>query len=265
MATTVDQADRSVAFERRGQYAIATLNRPQVHNAFDQDLLDEMTQILLDYDGDDDLRALVITGAGVKAFCTGADLTKGPPPGAPAGIQDAWRQAARSAFDVLADLRKPVITAINGYCIAGGMIFLLNSDIRIASSSASFQFSEPRIAGFPGKRAVALLVRQIGYVQAMNLLLTARRISAEEALAAGLLTEVCGPEELMPRAEAVAQEVAGMAPLSLRASKEAALVANGSAEVNLDNYITMLLRDTEDRAEGRLAFREKRPPGFLGR
>jgi enoyl-CoA hydratase/carnithine racemase len=158
-----------------------------------------------------------------------------------------------------------VITAVNGYCIAGGMLFLLNSDIRIASATATFQFSEPRIAGFPGKQAVSLLVRQVGYVQAMSLLLTARRISATEALQAGLLTEVVDPDELLPRAESVAAEVAGMAPLTLRACKEAALIADGSAQVNLDGYITMLLRDTEDRTEGRLAFREKRPPKFTGK
>lgn len=260
------QAEASpVLMERRDHVSVVTLNRPEVHNAFHQDLLDRLTETLLDFDRDDDQRVLIITGAGEESFCTGADLSAGPPPGAPTGIEEAWRYRLPSTFEVLARVRKPVISAVNGYCIAGGLLFLLNSDIRIASETATFQFSEPRIAGFPSHDAVALLVRQLGYARAMNILLTARRISAADALAASLVTEVVPAGELMDRAGAVAEEVAALAPLSLRACKEAALIASGSASPHIDGYITMLLRDTEDRREGREAFREKRAPRFRGR
>lgn len=243
------------------------LNRPEALNAIDPEMREELREVWTRVHEDDDVRVAILTGAGERAFCVGSDLKKTPPP--PESY--AERNFGRTRSDhLLETLRtdKPLICAINGVAVGGGLELALACDIRIASRAASFGLTEVRVGSIPGAGGTQRLPRMIGSSVAMQMLLTGDRIDAAEALRVGLVSEVCEPDALLPRAREIAVRIAGNAPLSVRAVKR--LVREGAdmpldSAIRLENYVWGLLRDTEDRVEGRRAFQEKRPPEYQGR
>jgi E-phenylitaconyl-CoA hydratase len=247
--------------------AIVTLNRPEALNAIDPETRAELRDAWQRIAGDDAVRCVVLTGSGDKAFCTGSDLKKTMPP-KESSAQLSFGGAAPSHLLAGMDFDKPLICAINGYAMGGGLELALACDIRLASENARFALSEVRLGSIPGAGGTQRLPRLVGQSDAMLLLLTGDRVDAAEALRIGLVSRVVPATQLMESAMEVARRIAQNAPLSVRAIKR--LVRDGlemplDKGIQLESYAFGLLRDTEDRIEGRVAFQEKRPPVYRGR
>lgn len=257
----------SLIFEVVDNVATITLNRPEAMNSIDPELRAELKSAWRRIHEDDSIRVAIITGAGQKAFCAGADLKKTMPP-KETFAELTFGRAESDHLLVGLTTDKPLICAVNGYAMGGGMEIALACDIRIASETAQFALSEVRIGSLPGAGGTQRLPRAIGASNAMLLLLTGDRIDAAEALRVGLVSKVVAADDLLPTALGIANRIARNAPLSVRATKR--LVYQGldiplQAGMDAERYAFGLLRDTEDRLEGRLAFQEKRPPVYKGR
>ena len=258
----------ALGFETGDGIAVVTLNRPEALNSLDPETRQELHDTFAGIGADPAVRVVILTGTGPKAFCTGSDLKKTMPgPDSFAAQLYGGGGAPLSSVAALA-IEQPVICAINGLAIAGGLELALAADIRIAVDTARFGLSEVRVGSIPGGGGTQRLPRAVGMANAMQMLLTGRPVDAAEALRIGLVSEIHPAEALMPRAREIAADIAANAPLSVRAVKR--LVRTG-AGLPLDEAIEMerlafgVLRDTEDRIEGRRAFAEKRPAAFKGR
>lgn len=253
-----------VLYNKEGYVAYITLNRPDQLNALDPDSWKELHEILRSAKADPEVRVLVMTGAGERAFCTGSDLKKSMPP------QTSFASTYFDEDNLLAPMEmwKPIICAINGYAIGGGLEMALACDIRIASEKASFGLSEVKVGSLPGLGGTQRLIRAIPKAMAMRMLLTGDRIDANEAHRIGLISDVVPADKLMEAAKAMAEKIASNAPLSVKAAKQA-VVIGGDLPVKqgsqLEGLLWGILRDSEDRIEGRVAFAEKRPPQYKGK
>jgi crotonobetainyl-CoA hydratase len=256
----------SVLFSVEDHVARVTIDRPERMNAVDQATEAELVRIWETIEKDRDIRVVVLTGAG-RAFCTGADM-KG---GSGANGLDYWAKDRPGGFGGIAlrdTLDVPVIGRVNGYALGGGMEMMLGCDIVVVSADATFGLPEPRVGRLALDGGIALLTRRIPHVQAMGMLLTGRRIGAEEALRYGLVNEVVAAEALD---EAVARWVADIlacAPLSVRAIKQMVragerLTAREAQMLRLPALIEAL--QSSDQGEGVSAFKEKRAPQWRGR
>ncbi len=257
----------SLIYEKRGKIAYLTLNRPDALNAIDPELQELLNDAWEDFVNDHSLWVAILTGAGDRSFCTGADLKKTMPP------KESFAQLTFNGRNFVVpflpplDQWKPIICAINGYAIGGGLELALSCDIIIASENAQFGLSEVRVASIPGAGGTQRLPRRIPYAIAMKMLLTGERIDAREAYRIGLVSEVVPHEELLPTAERIAQQICENGPLAVRAVKMA--VTKGldmplSQGLELERLLWGTLRDTKDRIEGRKAFAEKRKPQYRG-
>lgn len=247
--------------------ATITLNRPEAMNSIDPETRAELRDAWVRITTDPGIRVAILTGTGERAFCTGSDLKKTMPPGESHAALTFGSESSDHLLEGL-DTDKPLIAAINGFAIGGGLELALACDIRIASTAAQFGLSEARIGSIPGAGGTQALPRAVGRAAAMYMLLTGDRIDAAEAHRIGLITEVLEPEALLPRASEIAHRIAANAPLAVRAIKR--LVRQGSdislaQGMELERSYWGLLRDTDDRIEGRKAFAEKRPPDYQGR
>lgn len=246
--------------------AYITLNRPEAMNAIDPDLRTQLKQAWRQIGEDDEILVAVLTGAGDRAFCAGSDLKKTPPQ----TLSEAATAFGSGESDHLLaglDTDKPIICAVNGYAIGAGLEIALAADIRIAAHHAKFGLTEARIGSIPGAGGTQRLPRVVGQSMAMHMMLTGDLIDAETALRIGLVSEVVPSGELADRASELATLISQNAPLSVRAIKR--LVYRGQdmpldTAVEMERFVFGLLRDTADRAEGRLAFQEKRPPEYRG-
>jgi E-phenylitaconyl-CoA hydratase len=241
-----------------GKVATITLNRPAQRNAINAELRRLLGETLERLDSDDEVRVCVLTGNG-RAFCAGVDLKE------PLAATPLQREPISAALDRFG---KPLIAAINGPAMGGGLELALAADLRIASTGASFGLPEVRIGSLPGSGGTQRLMRAVTPALAARMLLTGDPIDAEEALAAGLVSDLETPENLPACAATIAQRIAENAPLSLRAAKlamRAAEAAHDGSGFVVERALWGLLALTEDRAEGRAAFREHRPPNFRGR
>lgn len=246
--------------------ALVTLNRPEAMNSIDPESNAQLLQVWDEVSGNDSIRVLVITGAGDRAFCTGADLKKTMPPSDSAAKQLFGDSAKPLNFGSLRT-HKPVIAAINGYALGGGLELALLADIRMCSDNAQFGLPEVRVGSIPGAGGTQRLIRAVGQSDAMRLLLTGERIDAAEALRIGLVSKVVPLAELQKTALELAALMAGNAPLAMTAAKRLALAGRDlplDVGLELERQAFGLLRDTEDRLEGRRAFSEKRAPVFRG-
>ncbi|HVA69228.1 MAG TPA: enoyl-CoA hydratase-related protein [Candidatus Binataceae bacterium] len=266
----------ALLYEVRDQIAYLTINRPEVHNSFSPEVIVLLAESWQRIAADDDVRAAIVTGAGSKAFSAGADLGRLIPLMTGARQpEDEWdfKLKANAQLGNIALLRrfslsKPVIAAVNGFCIAGGFELLEGTDLRIASESASFGLQEVKWAIIPAAGSLARLPRQIPYCKAMEILLTGNRISAQEAWRLGLVNYVVPADQVMAKAEELARTIAANGPLAVRAIKEAVEKCSGrpfEEAFDAEDEAQRFIRQTEDAREGPRAFMEKRKPIYQGR
>ena len=256
-----------ILYETKGSVAKITINRPEAMNAFDLETARVMAERLQEFDADAALRVAIITGAGDKAFCAGADLKKMHGGSHEGGINELWDFERQNRLGQRLQTVKPVIAAINGYCLAGGLELALGSDIRIASTNASFGSPEVRWSILHGFGAMRL-PQTVGMSVAMEMLLTGERIDARRAYEVGLVSRLVEPAALMRTAEEMAQKIASNGPLAIRVTKELAWRGLHEHPADMLRYyaaVTALIHETEDAKEGPRAFSEKRVPQFKNR
>ncbi len=248
--------------------AVLTLNRPEAMNAINQRLKDDLASALDAVQADPDVRVLVITGAGGKAFCAGADIKEraGTEP-TPAEFYFR-QQAAHRLFDRIEQFVKPVIVAINGVAFGGGAEIALCADIRLMADTASIGLTEVNLGVIPAGGGTQRLPRLIGASRAKELVFTGARLKAEAALAIGFVNRVVPAVDLRSAAMELAKLIASKPPLAVRFAKQAidqGLQTDSKTAMSFELYAAAILFDTDDRKEGMRAFVEKRMPRFTGR
>jgi enoyl-CoA hydratase len=250
---------------REGAIALVTINRPQVLNALNIQTLDELRRVMLDLKQDAEVRVVILSGAGEKAFVAGADIRELAVQRPTEGKEHAIR--GQHVFDVIENLGKPVIAAINGFALGGGCELAMACTLRIASASARLGQPEINLGLLPGFAGTQRLSRLIGKGAALDLLLTGRQVAADEAHALGLVNRVVAPDQLMAEARKTAGELAAKAPIAVQYIIEA---VNRGLEVSFDTaqYLEAtlfgLVASTADMREGTTAFLEKRKAVFKG-
>lgn len=256
----------ALTYEKKGKIAYITINRPEAMNAMDPETYRALSQAWINVRDDPDVWVAIITGAGDKAFSAGADLKKTI--GRPVEKWHFWQTQEEQILNRGLEVWKPIIAAVNGFCLAGGMTLLLATDIRIAAEHATFGLSEVMRGILPGNGGTQRTIRQLPYPVAMYFLLTGERMTAQEALRAGLINKVVPLSELMPEAERIANRICENAPLAVRAIKELAVKGQNlpiEYGLRLEQAIQQVLLTTDDAKEGPKAFSEKRRPDYSGR
>ncbi len=257
--------DGEIRVERRGAIEVWTIEGEVRRNSITMALLSTLNAQLARAAGDRALRCVVVTGAGEKAFCAGADLKER----ARMSAQEvhAFHGGLRGALRAVEQAPQPVLAALNGAALGGGLELALACDLRVAADTAVLGLPEVSLGIIPGAGGTQRLARLVGVARAKDLVLTARRIGAAEALAMGLVSRVAPPARLLDEALAVAEQVARNAPVSLRQAKRA--IDGGfhlplEEALDLENRLYQDCLGTKDRVEALRAFAEKRPPVFTG-
>ena len=259
-------AYKNVLVEKKDRIATVTLNRPEVLNALNAELMADLDGAFDEVARDDSVSVIVLTGAGEKAFAAGADISEITKKNGLTGV--AMAENGQRILRKLETMGKPSIAAVNGFALGGGCETAMACTIRIASEKAKFGQPEVNLGIIPGYAGTQRLCRIVGRGVAMELVLTGRIIDAAEALRIGLVTQVVPPAELMPTAEKIAKTLIGKGPLALRAAME---VVNQGYDLDFDNACRLeaqtfgVLCATEDMKEGTKAFLEKRPASFKGK
>ncbi|MBB6146233.1 enoyl-CoA hydratase [Silvibacterium bohemicum] len=259
-------AYENILVERAEAVAQVTLNRPKVLNALNRALFSELDLALDELAADNSIRAVLLTGAGEKAFAAGADIQELAQVSAVEGQQLAL--SGQRVFLKLESLGKPVIAAINGFALGGGCELALSATMRIASETARIGQPEVKLGLIPGYGGSQRLPRLVGKGAALKLLLTGEMIAAAEALRIGLVDEVVPAAELLPRARSLASTIASMAPIAIR---QCLAAVHSGYDLPLDEALRHeaalfgLCCATEDKAEGTKAFLEKRAPIWKGK
>lgn len=265
-APATTPAFTSVLYEKKGAIAYATLNRPKVLNALNKAIIAELKAAFEDARDDSEVRGIILTGAGDKAFAAGADISE--------VLNDSPLEAeektrfGQALTNLIENLGKPVIAAVNGYAVGGGCELAMASTIRLASETAKFGQPEVKLGIMPGYGGTQRLPRLVGKGRALQLILSGDTISAQEAYRIGLVNEIVPNANLIPRAEAILQQIISNAPVGVKFSIEA---VNKGLETSLDEGLRIeaslfaLCAATEDKKEGTSAFLAKRPPKFQGR
>lgn len=254
-----------LTYQKQGEIAIFTLNRPEKYNALTPDMLRLMESSLIDFMEDTDLRVGIFIGKGENAFCSGADVLE-MLPFVKATADCPW-QVPKTLMRGLT-VTKPLIAAVNGLAYGGGAELAMACDLRIAADTAEFRFPEPSLGLIPRLGGTQRLPRLVGLSRAMEILLTNQKVSADTALSIGLVNRVVPREQLMDSAMGMAEQICRLAPLSVKAIKRCVYeggsmsLADGLA---LENDLGLQLFRTEDYTEGSAAFREKRKPKFKGK
>ncbi|MBV9783744.1 MAG: enoyl-CoA hydratase/isomerase family protein [Acidisphaera sp.] len=246
--------------------ATITLNRPERLNAMDAEHYRLLSEAWMRVRDDPEIRVAIITGAGERSFSTGADIKSFLT--APADLPEMWLTQRDLLLNRGLEVWKPVIAAVNGYCLAGGMTLLMATDIRIAAEHATFSVAEVKRGIVPGNGGTQRIMKQLPYPIAMELLLTGDMMDAKSAAHWGLVNKVVPAAELMQTARDYARRIAANAPLAVQAAKELAvrsLDVDLPTGLRMEAVINRMLQFTEDAKEGPAAFAEKRPANFRGR
>jgi enoyl-CoA hydratase len=252
-----------VLTERDGSIAVVLLNRPQQLNALSGALMDELVSALQELDRDDGVRCIVLGGS-QRAFAAGADITE-LADGTPISL---YQNRRIDRWDAIRGIRTPLVAAVSGYCLGGGCELAMACDLIVASESARFGQPEIQLGVLPGAGGTQRLTRAVGKALAMDMILTGRMLTADEALRAGLIARVVAREAWLEEAKRVAHEIAAKSPISVRLATEAidtAFEAPLSAGIEFERRAFYLARASEDAEEGLKAFVEKRRPDFKGR
>jgi enoyl-CoA hydratase len=265
-----------ILYEQRDGIAFVTLNRPEKHNAYTPEMFCRLADLWQSIAVDPAVRVVLLTGAGGKAFSTGGDLGHLVPLSTGARTpEDEWDRRWVDNHQALVDgalLRnvpfyKPVVAAINGLAVAGGFEFMLSTDIRVASRQSSFRLSEVRRGIIPSGGSLTRLARQIGWVNAMEIILAAEPVSAERVHSMGLINRVVEADEVMDVALEYCAAIAQGAPLALAKAKEAIVRSSGLPLAEgflIEQASQEFVMATEDAREGPRAFMERRPARFIG-
>jgi enoyl-CoA hydratase len=255
-----------LTYQKEAPLAYITINRPQAMNALSNALVEELDKALDLVEQDPELRALIITGAGEKAFMAGADINELKERDFLLGRQQTRRR--QQVLNRIAEMKIPVIAAINGYALGAGLELAIACTLRVACEEAKLGSPEVNLAIIPGDGATQRLPRLIGFGRAMEMVLTGDFVDAQQAYNIGLVNKVVPKEELMEAAKKLATKIASKAPLAIQCAKEA---VNRSMEVGIyeglahESYLHAYTCATEDKKEGVAAFLEKRKPSFQGR
>ena len=269
-------SEPAVLYDKSGGVATVTMNRPDVRNAINPEMLCRLADAWQDVNDDPDVRVAILTGAGDKAFCAGADLDRlvrmmqglRPP-------ETAYDERIKADYTIIYkgllrnyQVNKPIIAAIRGFCVAGGTEILSCTDIRIAGDDARFGLAEVKWSLFPMGGSTVRLPRQISYCNAMEILLTGEQLSAERALQMGLINKVVQPNQVMPEAQRYADIINSNGPLAVQAVKRSVLAGLGlppEQALEKEMEIGIPVSMSEDCREGTKAFKEKRKPVFKGK
>lgn len=249
-----------VEIQKNDKTAVLTINRPEALNALNSQVLSDLKAALDELKKEADLRCLIITGAGPKSFVAGADIgemsTMNPKKG------EAFGVAGNKVMSQVASFPCPVIAAVNGYALGGGFELALACDLRLASEKARFAFPETGLGITPGFGGTQRLARLVGPALASELIFTGRTVKADEALAKGVVSQVCAPEELLDKAQELADTIAGRAPIAIRQAKKA---IRGGLDLTLEKGLDYESEcfgecfDSEDQKNAMKAFVEKQP------
>ncbi len=258
-------ADDVLLVEIADHVALLTLNRPAVLNAIDRQLADALTRTITALGPNPDVRAAILTGSGTRAFCAGADLKERATMTQAEVV--AQRQRLVDMTTALLTFDKPLVAAVNGLALGGGLELVLACDFAYAVEAARFGFPETSIAIIPGDAGTQLLPLAVGQPWARELIFTGEQIAADEALRLGLATRVLSADALLPAARATAERIARNGPIAIRQAKRCLNVARETGfwagfVYEQEAYQTVI--PTEDRAEALRAFAEKRPPRYTG-
>ena len=246
--------------------ALITINRPERLNAMDAEHYHGLSKAWCTVRDDPAIRVAIITGAGDKSFTTGADIKSFLT--APPDLSEMWLTQRDQLLNRGLEVWKPIIAAVNGYCLGGGITLMLATDIRIAVPHATFNLAEVKRGVIPGNGGTQRILDQLPYPIAMDLLLTGDMMDAETAARWGLINKVVPKEQLLDTAYGYARKIAANAPLAVQAAKELAVRSremDRATGLRFEAVINRMLSMTEDAKEGPAAFAAKRPPQFQGR
>lgn len=242
------------------------INRPERLNAMDAEHYQDLSRAWIRVRDDAEIRVAIVTGAGQKSFTTGADIKSFLT--APPGFDEMWLTQRDQLLNRGLEVWKPVIAAINGYCLGGGMTLMLATDIRVAAEHASFSLAEVKRGVIAGNGGTQRIMRNLPHAIAMEMLLTGDPIDAQTAARWGLINKVVPMDQLMDAAIDYARRIAANAPLAVQASKELALRGRDmdlATGLRVEQVVNRLLAETQDAKEGPAAFAAKRPPQFKGK
>jgi len=253
----------TLLLNKQDGYAVVQFNRPDVLNALNMKLMEELVETLESLDHDDTVKAIILTG-NEKAFAAGADIKEM----ADASSVDMLIRDQFARWDRIRKVKKPIIAAVSGFALGGGCELAMSCDLIIASETAKFGQPEINIGVMPGAGGTQRLTRAVGKAKAMEMILTGKMITADEALRWGLVTKVVPVEAYLTEAKALAAEIAAKPPVAVRLAKEAVLKAfdttiEGGLEFERKNFY--LLFSSDDQKEGMKAFVEKRKPTWKGK
>jgi enoyl-CoA hydratase len=248
----------TLTYSARDSIAYITLNRPSARNALNKEMMGELHQVFTQLQGDTSIAAVILSGAGEKAFAGGADISEIARLDLATGIE--FSRQGQAVFDGIENLGKPVIAAVNGYALGGGCELAMACTLRVASENAMFGQPEVKLGLIPGYGGTVRLPRLVGKGRALQMILTGEMVTASAALEMGLVNQVVAPNELIPACEALAKKIIGYGPLALKFSMDSVNREEFAVEANLFG----LCCATADMKEGTRAFLEKRSPNFKG-
>ena len=266
VSTNASLALANVKYEKKGAIVYITVNRPKVLNALNTSTWNDLNAAFEDAKADASVRGVILTGAGDKAFIAGADISELAHLDAYQGEESS--RLGQSVLDLIENLGKPVIAAINGFALGGGCETAMACTMRIAVEQARFGQPEVKLGLLPGGGGTQRLPRLVGKGRALQLILTGETISAQEAYRIGLVNEVVPVDNLIDRAETILKQIAANAPIAVKFSLDAVnkgLDSSQSVGLALEASYFGICAASEDKKEGTSAFLEKRAPQFQGR
>ncbi len=255
--------DRLILTETDNHVGIIRINRPKVLNALNPELMGQLYDQLAEWDKDPEIYVVLLTG-NEKAFAAGADISDM----APRGTIEMYERDQFAVWDAIGRIKKPMLAAVSGFALGGGCELMMMCDVAIASDTAKFGQPEINLGIIPGAGGTQRLTRAVGKAMAMDLVLTGRMLSAEEALSAGLISRIVPTESYFDDALKLAHDMAAKGPIALKIGKEAiarAFETTLTEGVQFERSLFYILFSTEDQKEGMKAFMEKRKAAFVGK